>query len=117
MINKYLYIPKELESSLTSMQQAWLGSSEKAFTIVTGVYVACQEDEVDESNSTVLNQSKLPISYGNKSTFMGISNFNKLVGFCVEINDTDISFDLPISVVVFDTSNEFLDFINKISNE
>lgn len=105
---KYLFIPLELEITLSNFQTAWLENSQTAFMICTGVYKKTEFEQIAYSTSIVNQEDEQIMSFikTNNNNFV-------LVGFCVEAHQKDIP-TLPPQIPIFETAEGFLEFVNTL---
>lgn len=111
---KYYYIPKVHEDLIKMLQTSWLLQSEKAYTIITGLYNSSEVDYLGETVDTnVLDQRRKPIA--RTFYFEEEDGYTRaeLFGFCLEANSKDVPLNLPPDVIVFNTNTDFLKYIHE----
>lgn len=112
---KYYYIPAHHEDFISKMQSSWLLQSEKAYTIMTGVYDLYNAEYLGETvDTTVLDQqrNRIPKKHFYQDEDFGLVRA-ELIAFCLEANSNDVPVNLPPDVLVFNDNIEFLKYIHE----
>jgi len=112
----YIVIPYLLKDNIITLQQQFLNSSDRAYTIIIENYKNTEDSYVDEETG-VLKQNSTPIKLYIKimEEIDGIEIVKKLDSFILKIKESDLHL-IPSNLLdmctIFDNVNKLQNYLN-----